>query len=422
LNGKDPILWRDAAGQIRLSPVFRDRLIGAVTVYALCWLVWPSEIPLFKSSDRVVWPAANVQVAEAEAWLGGSLALPEDPNERQWDTAVSRGRVFSHFPPLMTLVSAAVMALGPEGVPFYVFSALFVLPIPLLAYVLFLRRCAGVYAAAVLTVAFVAGSSEFFVMCRVLQSGKVWQVNHAASQIGLLLLLIDYFGKRRIWLGGIGLIVCTWTRYTMAVYALPLFWAAWVAEQPQRRRKLVLAAASIGMAASLPMVLNTLKFGHPLDTGYKAIYVGRDDPADRFARDADKGVFSPGFIPRNLYAMNLGFPEWRMQRAGWKLEPNTEATGIWWTTPLLLFLFVDYRKIWRQPDHRVLLAAVAVIYAALMMFHTTGAAQRGYNRFSLDFVLVILAVAAPAAFAGKRRYVSTLLAAWGVAWCLWVGP
>ena len=401
--------------------MLRDRLIGGAVVYALfvAVLMW-GRVPLFKGGDHVVWPSANVQVAEAEAWLDGSLSLPE----RRWDTAVRDGRVYSHFPPLMTLVSAAVMSLGPEGVPFYVLSVLFVVPIPLLAYVLFLRRCESVFAATVLACAFVLGSSALLVMCRVLQSGKVWQTNHAISQLGLLIFLIDYFGKRRVWLGGIGAVICTWSRYTMAAYLLPLWWVA-CARDGERvyGRRLAWAGVMTVAALGLPMTLNTLKFASPLNSGYKLIYEGRwNDQNDRPAQDAKKGIFSPVFVPRNLYAMNLGFPQWKPRRDGRRLEPNTEGTGIWWTTPLLLYLLVDWRRIWARREHRALLVAAGVIYVTLMFFHTTGAAQRGYNRFSLDFLLVLLVVAVPWAFAGKRRYVSTALAVWGVAYFLWVGP
>ncbi len=402
--------WQAGGGnQIRISPALRNQLIGAAAVYIVFLSVFP--VDLFKS-DHLVWPAANVQVREAEAWLNGSLSLPM----RMWDTAVVDGKFYSHFPPFMTLVSAGVMALGPEGVPFNVLSCLFVLPIPGLAYLLFLQRCPTVTGAVILTCAFVLGTSELMVLCRTLQSGKVWQTNHALSQLGLLIFLIDYFGRRRMWLGGLGLAIGVWSRYTMAAYLIPFLWTGFISKERVNRRGQVAAGLWTLVIIGFPMYLNAMKFGSPLETGYALIYEGRDD---RLAQDARSGVFSVRFIGRNLKAMNLGFPMAKEIRGETRLVPNTDATGIWWTTPLLLYLFIDLKRIWSQPRNRALLLAVVLIYAALMMFHTTGAAQKGYNRFSLDFLLAMMALFAPYAMEGNRKWITPVVAMWGVCYFAW---
>jgi hypothetical protein len=267
------------------------------------------------------------------------------------------------------------------------------------------------------------GTSELLVMCRAVQSGKVWQLNHAISQVGLLLLLLDVYGRRRGWLGGVGLIVCVWTRYTMAAYAGPLLWSVFAGGDRRRAAKIG-AVSAVMLAVGVPTTLNALKFGDPLDTGYALIYEGRhDDPTDVFAQDAKKyGVFSTAFVARNLWAMNVGPPDVVERREGKRLEPNTECTGIWWTSPILLYLFIDWRRIWADRSNRAWSAAVGAVYAALVMFHTTGAEQRGYNRFSLDFLLPLLVMIAPFAFEGKRRYVTAALTGWS-AWyfVFWVG-
>ncbi len=407
MNSNPPLITRDPDGQIHVSAALRNGLIGLFAVYGVFLLIWPGlTIPLW-GAGRIVWPAANAQVAEAEAWLHGTMAL----SERMWDTAVYAGRVFCHFPPFMTFVSVVVLATGLEGVPFNVLSALFVLPIPGLAYWLFLKRCDRVWAAVVLASMFVLGTSEFMVLCRTLQAGKPWQLNHAISQAGLLLFLIDYFGAKRVWLGGIGLMIATWSRATMAVYCLPLLWMAYACGEGSRRRRMVRASVAIAVLLAVPMTLNTLKFGNPLNAGYSLIYVGRDDA---IARDARIGIFSLHFVPRNLYSMNLGFPKWKEHGDERRLVADRDGTGIWWTTPLLMLLFVDLRKILRRPENRVLMVSVGIVYVALMTFHTTGAAQNGYNRFSLDFLLPLLAMIAPLAFVGRRKYVTIPMVIWSV--------
>lgn len=405
-------MWRLAGGgqEIRPGPIF-----GLIVVYAL--FLWLFPVSIWKPG-HVVWPAANVQVAEAEAWVKGSLSLPE----REWDTALRDGRAYSHFPPLMTFVSCVVFLCGWEGVPFNLLAVLFVLPVPGLAYVLFLRRCPTVFGAVVMTCGFVLGTSEVLVMCRALQSGKVWQLNHAISQVGMILLLMDVYGRRRGWLGGIGLIVCVWTRYTMAAYVGPLLWSVFQGRRGRRPAQFG-AALAVMLAVGVPLALNMLKFGSPLDSGYALIYEGRHEPDDEPARDArEHGVFSTAFVARNLWAMNVGPPNLVERREGTRLEPNAQCTGIWWTSPILLLLFADWRKIGADRTNRAILAAVVIGYAALMLFHTTGAAQRGYNRFSLDFLLPLLVMIAPYAFEGRRRYITTALIAWSVWYFVfWVG-
>lgn len=403
-------LWRDADGQIHIAPQLRNRAIGLGVVYIV--FLWVFPIPLWQTG-RVLLPGQHPQIMEAQAWIEGSLTLPV----RMWDSAVHEGNIYSHFPPFMTFLSLAILPLSPVGIPFTLLSLLFVLPVPGLAYVLFLRRCGSVPAAVVLACTFVLGTSEFSLLCRVLQSGKVWQLNNAIAQLGLLLFLLDYFGKKRLWLGGIGLLICGWTRYTTIMYLVPFLWLA--LRRDHKSRGSTVWAVGIGLLLiGVPPVLNTLKFGNPLKTGYMEIYVDRDTEIATRARE--HGLFSPAFVPDNLYWMNLGFPSFEEHRGRLRWKPNTWSTGIWWTTPLLLYLFVDIRRIWGSRENRWLLASVGVIVFALMMFHNPGWTQRGYNRFSMDFVLPLMVLIAPFAMEGKRRYVTPVLAVWSVVYFSWV--
>ena len=96
------------------------------------------------------------------------------------------------------------------------------------------------------------------------------------------------------------------------------------------------------------------------------------------------------------------------------LRPNFDGTGIWWTTPLLLWLLVELRRILADPAARGLLVAAVLIYAALLFFHATGADQRGYNRFSLDYLPALFAVIVPTCFRGRRRWLSLAMILWSV--------
>lgn len=382
------------------------RLLELAAVYTLFIVLF--DAPLWRPGWALT-AADNVHVAEAQAWCNGSLALPK----RQWDTAVYDGRVYNHFPPLLTLISAAVLPFSPDGVPFNVLAVLFAWPIPALAYALFLRRTGSGWQAAILACVYLLGTSQYCVLSRSLGSGMVWQLNHAASQLGLLLFLLAYYGSVSAGLLGPGLLLASWTRLTMLVYWAPAMWRAWTGEPAGRGRRLAWMAVWGVVVVGFLGTMNSLKFGHPWATGYGAIYEGRDDD---WARAAREGIFSIRFLPRNLYAMNLGFPKIVPEPGGFKLASNSQGTGIWWTTPLLLYVCVDWRRIMADRRNLVLLTAVMAVYIALMLFHTTGADQRGYNRFSLDFVLCLMAVSAPWVFEGRRKFVSAVLAVWSVSY------
>ncbi len=392
--------WR-----ITLSRSFRDRAIGMAAVYLLFFAIF--DTPLREPTDLLP-PEENLNVAEARAWLDGSLTLPQ----RLWDSALHQGRIYNVFPPMMTFVSTAVLPFSPDGVPYLLISLLIVWPIPGLAYLLFLKRTDSVLAAVVLACTFVLGTSAYCVLGRAIQGGNVCRLNNAVSQIGLLVFLIDFYGRRRFWLGGAGLMIAGWSRWTLLAYLLPYLWGLW-RRTPERRS--VNIARWLGVAAILlacPLILNGVKFGNPLNTGYAYIYEGRTDQAAMDVRQ--DGVFSPKRIPRNAYAMNVGPPGFEVRRGRWRWIHNTTCTGLWWTTPMLLYVFVDARRIWRSRANRPLLAAAAVVFLAILMYHTDGATQRGYNRFSLDFVLPLMALIAPFAMAGKRRYLTVALALWSV--------
>lgn len=354
----------------------------------------------------------NVQITEAKAWWNGDLDLPE----REWDTALKDGRVYNCFPPMFTIIAAGFVPVF-GGVPHWLIVAL-VAGVPLCAYVLLHRLTRSPVWGAVLAIGYVCGTSAWPVLNTTVRNAAPYHVNHTLATIGLFVFLIEYSGRRRVWLGGIGLIIASLSRQLTVFYALPLALMAWRGGAVEHRAKRLTAFAVVGLVVVMvPAVMNTLKFGHPLDSGYMHIYADRSE--DWLSRDATRyGLFSAHYVPRNLYYANLGFPRvYSIEIAGKPeihLRPNRMGTGIWWTTPLLLWVVVDLRRILKERSTRDLLIAVVVVGAGLMFFHNTGYDQRGFNRFSLDYVPVLLALVAPRCFVGWRRWISLPMIVWSV--------
>ncbi len=410
-------MTNDVAGEagLRKRPWWSlEVVLGAVVVYLA--VVGLLETKLWRPGT-VFDGKTNCQIAEAQAWWDGRFDLPE----RVWDTALVNERVYSHFPLMFSFLAAGVAPFF-QGVPHWVLL-LAVGPIPLLAYGLFYRLTRSATWGAVLALGLVCGTSLWPVLNVALRGASPYYVNHALGTLGLLIFLIEFCGRRRVGVAGLGLIVATLSRQLTVAFAIPLIWLAVQGRDARQRRRQLFALGVTGViVAGVPLAANTLKFGHPLRTGYGLIYEGRDDPV---ARDAQThGLFAAHFVPRNLYYMNLGFPRLhRIEMAGepeYHLQPNVKGVGIWWTTPVLLWLFFNVRRILRERAVWGLLAAAGIVFTILMFFHTTGQVQRGYNRFSLDFLPVLLVVIAPTCFAGKRRWISVAMVIWSVIYFRWL--
>ncbi len=396
--------------QKRSKPARGGVWIGLAVVLATVFLL--CEAKLWRPNAEFGFEH-NTQIGEAEAWLDGRTTLPR----RAHDTALVDGRVYSHFPPMFSFVAVTAVALL-GGVPHWLIVALLALPVPVLAYVLFLRRTGSAKWATLLAIGLTLGSSAYPVIDKAIRGANPYYVNQLLGTIGVLILLIEYFGRRRVWVAGIGLIISSLSRQLTICYALPLAIMAWQIEPGQRRTGRIAVLALVGLiTAGVPMAMNTIKFGHPLDSGYMYLY--NDRPEDSFSRDARQyGIFSTHYVPRNLYYTNLGLPRvHEIEMAGemeTHLRPNQMGTGIWWTTPLLLLLFVDLRRIVGDQRERYLLIAAGLAFAALMFYHSTGFQQRGFNRYSLDYLPVLLALVAVSCRVGWRKWVSPVLVVWSV--------
>jgi len=365
------------------------------------------KAPLLWRPERTFTDRDNVQIAEAQAWWQGRLNL----SQRYWDTALVGDLVYSHFPPLFSMMAALVIPFT-SGFPHWLVVLTTVLPLIVLPYWLFTRLTGTVLGGLALSVAFIGGTSLWPVLDRVLRNGNPWFVNSSLATLGLLIFLLDYTGRRRIWPGAIGLVAASFSRQFTFFYFFALAAAAWNSSNGACRwRRVSIVAAAAMVVFGTYAVFNATKFGHPLDSGYMKLY----DPSreDKLARDArTHGLFSWHYIPQNLYYTNVGLPI-SVDRHG-RSRPNPNGTGIWWTTPLLLWVLWDARRLWKDRDAQPLLFCAAAIYLALLFYHSTGYAQRGYNRYSLDYLPILFTLVAPRILTGRRLWLTLVFAAWGV--------
>ncbi len=396
-----------------------------------------------------VTPDSNTALEEALCWRQGTLEL----SRSYYEDAVVDGKRYNAVGLAFAVISLVGTTLtdwlggGPDRfyAPFYV--AMVAMPLPIVGFWAFRAIVRSPAWAAVLTFYLIAGTSlrPMLTVCR---TGSLYEINHVLAVWGLLLVCGDLLGKQRIWPAALGLCVCFWSRQATCLYAVPLLWLAWRslpargrsgqqtpsastdrpgknddapgegvarnappivsnafassagasasahAKRPRRSNRAFIAAAlGVAFVAAVPMTLNTLKFGSPFDTGYRLLYADR---TDAIARDANDEFWGPRYAPRHLWAMNVAYPRWDIR--GGTLYPivdDVDGGSIWFTSPLLLAIFVTARHWWRDGRRRMLMLASVAVVLVLICYHTTGARGAGFYRYSLDFIPVWLAVVAP---------------------------
>lgn len=365
----------------------------------------------------------NAGVAEAVSWLHGRFDLPfkgndpTDPESRGWDTAFYNGKVYNISAPLIGILTYILHpfhshVLGfPEGdwSP-WTFVWLLYWPLPIAGFFVFRNRLGDSAWAALLTFAWIGGTATLPNLT-LTGRGLLGQMDHIMSQVGVLILINDILGRRRIWPGLVGLLITTYSRQLTFLYGFVLLWAAWKYRGPK-----VAALCLGGMTAIvLPLfALNYAKFDSPLDFGYRYIYVGRDD--DSAVKCREFGTFSPHFFLENAYYMHLAPPEIAEVSPNSLVirETNGYGTSLWITTPLAFFIFLSWKQWWPRPPERVVMICTFLIMAALLCYHTPGHWGHGYSRFTMDFMVVWLVVIAPFTRGKWQTNVTFACTAWSV--------
>lgn len=416
-----------------------------------CFLLMMAAIqlmlgPKIRLSQWEMLADKNAGVAEGVAWLHGRLDLPPivhgtldwkypplpadagNPAYRLHDTAYypPTGKLYNVFPPMVSILTVLLsplhrLMLGGRAdlwlqTPYV---SLVFWPLPIVGFIVFRRRTGDSAWAALLTVAWMGGTAVLPALAQA-RHGWLGGIDHVISQVGLLILAADILGKQRIWPGLIGLFISTYTRQMTFLYGIPLLW---IALRDTRSgalprwnvRRFLLCGGGLTVIAAPLLILNTLKFGHPLDFGYAYIYVDREtEPMGR--RCVEHGTFSTDFIPENLYYMHLALPRIdEISAAGVQVsEDNPNSTSLWITTPLAVWVLLSAGLWWREPQSRILMLGSLLVMAGLVCYHSPGFLAPGYCRFALDFLPIWLLVVAPFTRGRWRTWLTLGCVAWSL--------
>jgi hypothetical protein len=336
---------------------------------------------------------ANLYAQQAHAFLHGHLAV----DVPLFDSARFQGRIFVPFPPLPAVLLMPVVAVfGLERTNGALLAALLTLVNIAIAHRL-LRRLGVVLADRIwLLSAFFFGTGYWYL---VVSSGYVWFWAQVVAVTCLLLAVTEAWDRGRGQWVGLALAGAFLSRQLTILTGVALAWRLWIhpafALPAARRRNLAAFVASTSAGVATYLVFNYMRFGNPFDTGY-----GHIPLMEVFhERSVRHGLISAAYIPFNLiYLLFQGFHVDFNSPAklGGVITPDSLGTSLLGASPfVVLALFAApaggaLRAIW---------ASVAAIATIQLLYINNGASQINTQRFTMDFMPLLLVLIAM----GMRR-------------------
>ena len=350
---------------------------------------------LLPSFRNEYYPGENLYALQARAFCHGRLGL----SEKHYDTALVGGQYHLVNPPFPALVLLPFVAVLPQHTDKITSLAVALALTVVAGYAL--RRILLKLAVADRTIPWAClglfGGTGFWFCLQM--SHAMWFFAHIVGITALLLAIQETLYKGRGVVAGFLLGAAFLSRqmmlYSVLFFAVALWQRDVQARQDRRHAWLNLAgfAGVFGLAVGGYLWFNWVRFGNPLDPGYQLL-AQRDYLA---WRQAHLGLFHPLYIPVNLIHLFFQGPHIEFDPPGllthWHLNPF--GTSLTFASPFLLLAFWGT---WPEARvHRALWATIFLTMTHALMYHTNGWVQVNTYRYALDFVPLVLLLAARSA-------------------------
>ncbi|MGB7873829.1 MAG: hypothetical protein WBL25_05560 [Anaerolineales bacterium] len=384
-------MFRNSQSMRRLDTVF----IG-VGIFVLTSVLYLRTAILIGWIDKTVYSFWDLLVGQ---FIQGKLYL-ENPAYTH-DLTLYNGRWYVPMPPLPGIMLIPIaLWIGAENISTSYFSMLLSALNGLLLFLILKQmaqrkwvRLSG-HSMFWLIVLFLFGTPHLWLGI----SGRGWYVSQIVTVLFLSLAIYAALRWSSPWLSGTFLAIAMLARPN-SLMSWPFIFAISMQVMKEKGGSVTwrqainwTAKTALPIAATAVVLLtyNYLRFENILDFGYTTVNAGPDVVRNVQAH----GMFSPHFVPNNLYVMflkppriNWGTP-WPTEPKGalWPIDPTTTGMSILLTTPPLLYLFRRYPKAWW-----ILGGWVAVLFNVIMLstYHNTGAHQFGY-RYIMDFLVPLV--------------------------------
>jgi len=330
----------------------------------------------------------NAYTLFAQSILNGQLELPVMDN--YGDMAYYNGKYYLPYPPLPALILVPFVAfLGPDMVNTVAIATLMACISFYVLYKIFLKLNIKQEYFFWLFLGFFFGTGYWLA---IFNSHHNYSFAHITSCLFQLLLINEILGKRRWWLIGLFIGCSFLTRqFTFLYVVFGLGYILYLHKQQKaiRLKDLVLFFAPIGFFVAAYLIYNYGRFGNFLDPGYNyIIYLGiLQDRVEAY------GVFNTRYFLYNLYCFFIkGF---NIEFEG-KSHLTIKDMDLWGTSLLSAspFLIISFKAALPRIIKVSSWLTVCLILFGQLFYHNNGWHQINTSRFSLDFLPLLIVMAA----------------------------
>jgi len=369
----------------------REKMLRIVVYSILTIMVIVTTIPNY--IERVREGFVSIHVLQADAFLHGRLSVGDAHELEAHELAVFEGKKYVHLPPFPAVVLMPFVAIWGMNTHFtYVGLSLALFAVVILKRILEQLQI-DKEKIPWLICAFVAGSAYWWCIRR---SGTPWLTAHVVAVICVLLAIHEALGKGRGFLTGMFLGMAILSRQLSVYSTIFLCCALWngglngtIALNRKRTLNIILFFMGTGIWISLYLAFNWARFGSPFDTGYAYIPLG----GFLKARVDQYGLFNIAYIPFNLTHMFLqgfhivfgGGDMLTMKRL------DMMGTSITFASP---FIFYAFRARWPKILHIGAWVTITFCLLHMMLYYNNGWNQRNCQRFTMDFMPVLILLVA----------------------------
>ena len=333
--------------------------------------------------------ANNPYLMFADSLLHGHLNLP--PMNSYGDLIIYNNNCYLPYPPFPSIILLPFVAIFGVHHVNTVFIALIMTCINLyLMHSILTRLRVDQKYYTWITLGFFLGTGYWYAL---FTSHHVYAFAHITSCMLQLLLINEVLGKRRWWLVGC-LIGCSFLTRQMTlfyvIFALGYMWYLHK-EQKEKIRFSDMAAllAPLGVFVGLGLLYNYLRFGNPMDTGYKYIvFIGvlKD-------RVSHYGVFSTKKFQINFYEFFIN--AFNIEFKGDDLM-SIKDMDLWGTSLLSAspFVIAAFKAEWPKTLKIFTWLTIITILTGTLLYHNDGYFQVNTVRFALDFLPLLFVLVA----------------------------
>ena len=333
--------------------------------------------------------SANLHVHQANAFLHSRLDIPAC-KDYVHDLAEFEGRQYCVFPPFpAALLMPLVAVFGMEHTNVVLLClALSILNIAVLWRILEQLQVDRNLRSWLLA-AFFLGTAYWLCLA---QSAEIYFYAHVTAVTCILLATHEALGRGRAWLVGFCLGAALLSRQLSLYSACFLCAALWTnpTKATWQRRFLDLAVFGVCFGACIGVycLFNLVRFGNMLDTGYQYM------PLQSFlaARVEKYGVFNLAYVPFNFIHMFVqGFHVSFAGREQLLPQLDRFGTALTMASPFVFLAF------WARGPRLLLAAAwtsVAFTLVHLLFYYNNGFVQFNAQRFTLDFMPILILLVA----------------------------